>query len=460
MAAEAKRIRALPSASPSQTRCAIYTRKSTEEGLEQDFNTLDAQRQAAEDLIKSRRLEGWSILPEHYDDGGFTGANTDRPALKQLLADVAAGKIDCIVVYKVDRLSRSILDFLKLMELLDKHQVAFVSVTQPFDTRTSAGRLLVNMLLMFAQFEREMISERTRDKMHAARRRGKWIGGNLVLGYDLAPAGRGLVVNTVESDQVRGIFRLYLELGSLTAVLDEIDQRGWRMKSWTTHEGQPRGGARFHKNTLHNLLTNVVYTGRIRFGGELYDGEQERIVDDETWNLVQQQLNRNGRKGGRNVPNKYGGLLKGLVRCESCGVRMTHTYTNKEKTIYRYYVCAVAHQHGWNKCPTRSISAPELEGAVVDQIRGFARQPAVLSEVLRCLEQDRKPNAPMAEPEQVQLALLKFDPLWEQLTVAERVKFLRELVSEVRFDGGSQTVTVGFRSEGIKELCQTPETSQ
>jgi len=206
------RQRVTPSTAPSQIRCAIYTRKSTEEGLDQEFNTLDAQREAGESYVNSQRNDGWTVVPDRYDDGGFTGANMDRPALKALLADVQTRKVNCIVVYKVDRFSRSLLDFMKMMEILDKHGVTFVSVTQPFNTTTSPGRLLVNMLFSFAQFEREMISERTRDKMRAARRKGKWVGGNLVLGYDLSAKGGALVVNRKEADRVQEIFRLYLEL--------------------------------------------------------------------------------------------------------------------------------------------------------------------------------------------------------------------------------------------------------
>jgi site-specific DNA recombinase len=459
VAANPKRF-PMPAAAPKQIRAAVYTRKSTEEGLDQEFNTLDAQREAGESYITSQRHDGWTVVPDRYDDGGFTGANMDRPAVKRLLADVQAGKVNCIVVYKVDRLSRSLLDFMKIMEVLDKHGVTFVSVTQSFNTTTSPGRLLLNMLFSFAQFEREMISGRTRDKMSAARRKGKWIGGNLVLGYDLSPKGGSLVLNAKEAEQVRQIFRLYLELGSLISLVGELERQGWKMKAWTNRAGRQSGGARFTKTTLHNLLTNVIYTGRVKYEGTLYDGEHTRIVDDDTWNRAQERLNRNGRRGGRNVRNKCGALLKGLVRCASCNCGMTHTYAQKTgKPLYRYYVCINAHQRGWNECETRSVSAPILEGAVVDQIRGFAQRPEMLSEVLRRVEQDRQENGggstPMADPGEVGEALLKFDPLWDQLSTWEQERFVRALVKEVRYDGPSQTVTVGFLSEGIKELCQT-----
>jgi site-specific DNA recombinase len=318
----------------STVRCAIYTRKSTEEGLEQEFNTLDAQRDAAEAFIRSQRGEGWVALPEHYDDGGFTGANMDRPALRKLLQDVRDGLVDCVMVYKVDRLTRSLLDFARIMEVLDKHGVSFVSVTQQFNTTSSLGRLTLNILLSFAQFEREMIAERTKDKMSAARRKGRWVGGIPMLGYDISERGGALVVNEDEAARVRAIFDLYLEHGSLIPVVQELNRRGWRMKEWTTRKGKVAGG--------------------------------------------------------RQVRNKYGALLKGILRCASCDAGMVHTYTQKTPhKLYRYYVCVNAHQRGYNQCPTRSVSAPAIEQAVIDQIRGIAANPGVVDEVVRTLGEQR-----------------------------------------------------------------------
>lgn len=374
-------------------RCAIYTRKSTDEGLDQAFNTLDAQRDAAEAFINSQRHEGWVVLRQKYDDGGYTGANMDRPAFQRLLQDVRDGLVNCIVVYKLDRLTRSLLDFAKIMEILDQHSVSFVSVTQQFNTTASIGRLTLNILLSFAQFEREMTAERTRDKMGAARRKGKWVGGNPVLGYDVAPQGGALVLNPEEAQRVRAIYALYLEYGSLIPVVEELDRRGWRMKAWMTREGRQAGGKPIAKNNLYNLLTNVIYTGKVKYGGQIYEGEHERIVDDNTWNQVQATLSRNGRRGGRNVGNKYGALLKGLVRCGSCGAGMVHTYTQKQNRLYRYYVCVTAHQQGWNKCATRAVSAPTLEDAVVQQIRGIGQNPAMLAEVMRQLASQQRQEA-------------------------------------------------------------------
>ena len=247
-------------------RCAIYSRKSTDDGLDQEFNSLDAQREAGELFIASQKSEGWQCLPERYDDGGFSGGNMDRPGLEQLLTDIESGNIDCVVVYKVDRLSRSLMDFARIMETFEKHNVSFVSVTQQFNTTHSMGRLTLNILLSFAQFEREIIGERIRDKLAAQRRKGKWTGGIPVLGYDVdrtTPTPK-LVINESEAKQVREIYDLYLQLVSLLPVVDELQRRDWNNKTWTTKKGKQRGGKTFDRRSLHALLTNPIYLGKIR----------------------------------------------------------------------------------------------------------------------------------------------------------------------------------------------------
>src|SRR5215472_4702545 len=271
-------------------RCAIYTRKSTEEGLEQEFNSLDTQREAGEAFIASQRAEGWTCLPDRYDDGGFTGGNMERPALRRLMSDIKAAKIDCVVVYKVDRLSRSLLDFARMMETFDKARVSFVSVTQQFNTATSMGRLILNVLLSFAQFEREIISERTRDKMAATRRKGKWSGGLPILGFDVDPQGYRLILNEDEAVQVRSIFQLYLQHEALLPVVQELERRGWVNKRWTTRAGQECGGQPFTKTSLQRLLTNVLYAGKVRYKEEIHDGEQPAIIDADTFRRVQALL--------------------------------------------------------------------------------------------------------------------------------------------------------------------------
>ncbi|MCO6438158.1 MAG: recombinase family protein [Phycisphaerae bacterium] len=375
-------------------RCAIYTRKSTEEGLEQEFNSLDAQRESAEAYVASQKHEGWIFLPDRYDDGGFTGGNMDRPALQRLLRDIEDGKVDCIVVYKVDRLSRSLIDFSKIMDVLERHSVSFVSVTQQFNTGTSMGRLMLNVLLSFAQFEREIISERTRDKIAAARRKGKWVGGRPILGFDLASNGSGgrVVVNEDEATQVRQIFETYLRQRSLISTLRDVDRRGIRAKEWTTRRGETCGGKRFTKESLYRLLTNIAYIGKVRYHDQVYEGEHPAIVSETLWHRVQDVLRHNGRNGGTgsySTRNKYGALLKGLLRCGPCGCGMMHTYTSKANRRYRYYVCVNAQKRGRENCPTKSVPAAEIERFVVDRIKAIGKDDEVLA---RTLEQARKQN--------------------------------------------------------------------
>lgn len=284
---------------PKMVRYAIYTRKSTEEGLDSDFNSLDAQREAAEAFIHSQRHEGWVVLPERYDDGGFSGGNMERPALKRLLAGVKAGKIDAIVVYKVDRLSRSLPDFAGIMGALDAAGCSFVAVTQQFNTVNSMGRLTLNVLLSFAQFEREIISERTRDKMGAARRKGKWVGGGLILGYDLDREARRLVINADEADRVRAVFDLYIEIGSLLGTAAELNRRGWPRKIWTGKRGTTVGGGIWNKSNLLGLLSNVAYIGKVDYRGEICAGEHPAIIAAENWAKAQAILTRNARRKSR-----------------------------------------------------------------------------------------------------------------------------------------------------------------
>ena len=277
--------------SPStKLRCAIYTRKSTEEGLEQEFNTLDAQRESAEAYIQSQVHAGWTALTERYDDGGYTGANLERPALRKLLVAIEAGRVDAVVIYKIDRLSRSLLDFARLMEVFERRKVSLVSVTQPLNTTSSLGRLTLNILLSFAEFERTMIADRTRDKMGAARRKGKWLGGMPVLGYDIAEAGGRLVVNPDEAGRVKAIFALYLQHRSVTSVLAEMHTRKWTTKRWRTRDGREHPGRLFTKPILDRLLKNILYIGKVSHQGVVYAGEQPPIVEDGIWNLVSEKL--------------------------------------------------------------------------------------------------------------------------------------------------------------------------
>lgn len=506
--------RSQPTTTPT-VRCAVYTRKSTEEGLEQEFNSLDAQRESGESFIASQRHEGWQCLGDHYDDGGFTGGNMDRPALKRLLADTEAGKIDCVVVYKVDRLSRSLLDFARMMETFEKYGVSFVSVTQQFNTASSMGRLVLNVLLSFAQFEREMISERVRDKIAASRRKGKWSGGMPLLGYTVKETK--LVVDEVEAQRLRQIFELYLEYQSLLPTVTELNRRGWTTKRWTTKKGAQRGGRLFTKNGLYALLTNVTYIGQIRYKEEVHRGEHQPIVPEELFRRAQALLQRNGHTGGRAVRNKHGALLRGLLRCGPCGCAMSHTYTAKGNRRYRYYVCGTAQQRGWSECPSPSVPAGEIERFVVEQIKCIGRDPAVVAETVRQVreqteatierlnherdslqQQLRDDNARLQAaaalsdyPERVSRladtqehirvaerrlteidselitlrgklvneaevasALADFDTMWETLAPREQSRVLELLVERVDYDGERGRISLTFHPSGIKALTR------
>jgi DNA invertase Pin-like site-specific DNA recombinase/predicted transport protein len=325
-----------PKSTGPKNRCAIYTRKSCEEGLDLEFNSLHAQRESAEAFIASQQHEGWECLPDRYDDGGFSGGSLERPALNRLLEDIKTGRIDCVVVYKVDRLSRSLLDFSRIMETFDKHGVCFVSVTQQFNTTHSMGRLTLNILLSFAQFEREIIGERIRDKIAAQRRKGKWAGGVPILGYDVdrTNASPKLVINAEEAVQVRRIFSLYQELGSLLPVVNEVNKRGWQNKVWKTKKGLTRGGKSFDKCSIYSLLTNPLYAGLIRHKDLLHKGEHENLIAPEVFEAVQKQLKQNGRGKGNHLINKHGALLKGLLHCSACDRAMVHTFTQKDEKLY------------------------------------------------------------------------------------------------------------------------------
>ena len=372
-----------------QIRCAIYTRKSTEENLSLDFNSLDAQREAGKAYIKSQQHEGWICLDEQYDDGGFSGGNIERPAFQRLMQDVEDGKVDCIIVYKIDRLSRSLMDFAKIMEALEANDVSVVSVTQQFNTTSSMGRLTLNILLSFAQFEREIISERTRDKIAAARRKGKWTGGPPILGYDRVRDHRGsrLTVNKDEAERVRSIYRMYLDKGSLLHAVKALRALGWKSKKYQTQKGAWRGGAEFDKSILQRMLTNVIYLGKITYKDEIHEGEHDAIVDEDMFARAQGLLRCNRNSGGKHSRNKHGALLNGLVRCKACGCAMSHHFSKRGNKRYRYYVCIHAQKNGWSECPAPSLPAGQLEDFVVEQIKTVGRDPAVLADSLAATQQ-------------------------------------------------------------------------
>lgn len=364
--------------------CAIYTRKSSEEGLEQSFNSLDAQREASEAFIASQRHEGWRAMPTRYDDGAYSGGSLERPALKRLLDDVAANKINVIVVYKVDRLTRSLADFAKIVETLDAKGVSFVSVTQQFNTTTSMGRLTLNILLSFAQFEREVTGERIRDKIAASKKKGMWMGGLLPLGYDLE--GRKLVPNRNEAELVSKIFTSYLEVGCVRKLAEYLDREKIRSKFWITRTGARLGGVAFARGALYLLLRNRLYIGEIRHRDQWYPGEHKGIVPRSLWGRVQGQLNSNLRKRRNRVRERASSLLTGLVEGEH-STPYTPSFTVRRGRRYRYYVSQLAIKNiELGNGPMR-VPAQELESRVLEKLLAFLKSDAEVFDGLDLAEE-------------------------------------------------------------------------
>jgi DNA invertase Pin-like site-specific DNA recombinase len=370
----------MPRTEAGRRRCAIYTRKSSEEGLEQEFNSLAAQHEACEAYIRSQQHERWVLTRNRYDDGGFSGGNLDRPALQHLLADIRGGRIDIVVVYKVDRLTRSLADFARLVEIFDAQAVSFVSVTQQFNTTSSMGRLTLNVLLSFAQFEREVTGERIRDKIAASKKKGMWMGGNVPLGYDADE--RALVINPAEAETVRRIFALYRELGCVRRVKEEADRLGLKTKRRTMSGGAERGGTPFSRGHIYQLLSNPIYTGRIAHKGQLYPGQHPALIDDETWTAVRQQLAANAGHHRRSPKAVEPSLLAGLL-VDARGERFTPSHAVKKGRRYRYYVSTTpvteATQEGMQAC---RFAAQEIEDCVITILIDALMTPARLLEAL------------------------------------------------------------------------------
>ena len=371
-------------------RCAIYTRKSTEEGLDMEFNSLDAQREAGESYINAQRHEGWTLVPEYYDDGGFSGGSMDRPALKKLIRDIENGLIDVVVVYKVDRLSRALSDFAKLIDLFDKHSVSFVSVTQQFNTTTSMGRLTLNILLSFAQFEREVIGERIRDKISATKRKGIWIGGIKPLGYDTKE--KKLVIDEKEAHLVRLIFERFVILKSMTLLAKELRDQGYRTKSWVSKNGKQRGGRPITKGFLYKALYNRTYLGEINHKGNTYPGQHQPIIDFALWERVHSTLKESPRKRAVRTRGLSTALLQGLAVCGGCQSVLTPTHSKKPNgRLYRYYKASAHLKNEIEDCPIGAVPAGELENIVLNQMRLALCTPEMMVRVWReAIKDDHK----------------------------------------------------------------------
>jgi site-specific DNA recombinase len=414
-------------------RCAVYTRKSSEEGLEMEFNSLEAQREACEAYVASQRAEGWLLVPDRYDDGGFSGGTLDRPALKRLLADIGAGKVDVVVVYKIDRLSRSLMDFSRLVEVFDQHKVTFVSVTQSFNTTTSMGRLTLNILLSFAQFEREVIGERIRDKFAASRKRGMWMGGWAPLGYEVKD--RKLIINEDDAKLVRSIFQRFLRIGSATTLARQLITENVRNKY----------GKLIDKGILYKMLNNPVYIGVAMHKGVSYPGEHVGIIDRKVWDRVQATFQESPRKRAGATRVQTPSLLKGVI-FDPAGIAMSPTHTRKNGRLYRYYIGQAVLKQGSGDCSVARVPAAEIEKIVIDQVRVLLLSPEIIVQVWRCA---RKTIKDITESE-VRNALHAFDPLWNDLFPAEQTRIIVLLVERV--DVLPNRVDIKLRIDGVTSL--------
>ncbi len=414
-------------------RCAVYTRKSSEEGLEQEFNSLDAQREACEAYIASQKPEGWVLVPDRYDDGGISGATLERPALQRLLADIETQRVDVVVVYKIDRLSRALMDFSKLVEIFDRNNVTFVSVTQSFNTTTSMGRLTLNILLSFAQFEREVIGERIRDKFAASRKKGMWMGGFVPLGYDVKE--RKLVVNQAEAATVRMIFERFIKIGSATELVRKLRAESVRGKQ----------GKLVDKGDVYKLLNNRVYIGQAVHKGTAYQGEHQAIISQALWDKVHSILAESPRRRAAQTRTQTPTLLKGLIFGPT-GRAMTPAHTRRGGKLYRYYVSTDVLKGESNSCPVRRIPAAEIESAVIEQVRGILRSPEIIVRTWRVARQSLDG---LSEAD-VRDALERLDPLWDELFPAEQARIVQLLVERV--DISTEGADIRLRTQGLTSL--------
>ena len=416
-------------------RCAIYTRKSSEEGLEQEFNSLHAQREACEAYIASQRSEGWVLVRDQYDDGGVSGGTLERPGLKRLMADIEDGLVDVIVCYKIDRLSRSLADFAKLVEVFDRNGVTFVSVTQQFNTTTSMGRLTLNILLSFAQFEREVTAERIRDKDAASRRKGMWMGGVPPFGYRVE--NRKLLVDKESAAHVRWIFARFIEIGSGTLLARETAERGIRTQR----------GNLIDKKYIYRLLNNRAYIGEAVHKGASYPGEHDAIIDADTWDKVRTILKVSPRKRAMHTRAKTPALLKGLIYGPD-GAAFSPTHSKKQSRLYRYYVSQTVLKHGAGTCPVSRVPAGEIEAAVINQIRIVLRQPEVIAGTWK---EARVHDSDITEAD-ARAALQMLDPLWDELFPAEQARIVSLLVERV--DIGVDALDVRLRTDGLAAVAR------
>ncbi len=416
-------------------RCAIYCRKSHEEGLEQEFNSLDAQREAIQAYILTQRFNGWTALPKTYEDGGYSGGTTERPALQELIRDIKNGQINIVLVYKIDRLSRSLIDFTNLFSLFEEKGVAFVSVTQQIDTSTPAGRMMLNILMTFAQYEREVIAERIRDKFDASRRKGMWMGGAVPPGYKVEE--KKLVPNEEHANTVRWIFKRYAEVASIPHIIHEVNSKGWYHPS----------GRLWRHATISALLKNVVYIGKVSYKGNVYNGEHKAIIDLDVWEKVQALLKKSRQKPGTS-PRASTAPLKGILRCGHCGCAMTPSYSIKESKRYCYYICHNKKKHLTEDCPIKRIASNEIESIVFEKLKDVLQSETFYGLLIEAgVREDVLKHTLQHLPE-----------LWNQLFPIERIRLIQLLFEKVTVYKGHVDIVV--QTNGMKTLIEEMQHAQ
>jgi len=491
---------------PNSVPVLIYTRKSTSVGSDKEANSLTAQRASAESFIKSQKHLGWYDRGEKLDEDNVSGATLNRPMLNRVKQLIREGKVKVVLINRLDRISRSLSQFLELMEFFEEYGVALVSVTQNFNTGDSMGRLMIQVIMSFAEFERELIRERVTERMHAARKMGRFIGGRPVLGYNIKPEGRELEIDELEAIRVHAIFALYLELRSVKATAQELKRRDWHNKKWVTREGKVSGGNPFSLNGLHHLLTNPIYIGKVTLHGTIYEGKHDALMDPELFQQVQTMLSKNSVTDGARNRNRNSALLKGLLYCTACNSLFEYTYTKKKNRMYRYYTCSHKRREGANTCPSPSLPAGEIEELVVSQILSVGTDPKLQNMVysqladvvekkskeltqqkktakqqltrlhqelessrqfdasaslIRLLESklqdaetlletlERATPPQMPEKRKIIVALQNMQALWPSFNEGEKCAFIKTLIQRVDYDAVEENITLHFTDEGF-----------
>lgn len=429
-------------------RCAVYTRKSTDRGLDQQFTSLDAQRDACLAYIASQRIEGWVPIETHYDDPAFSGGNLDRPALQRLLADIAMGLVDIVVVYKIDRLTRSLVDFAKLIEHFDQHNASFVAITQQFSTTNSMGRLTLNILLSFAQFEREVSGERIRDKIRASKQKGLWMGGIPPLGYDVKD--RCLVVNAAEATLIRRVFTHVADGGSVTQLLYVLQREGVTSKSWTTQQGHHKSGRLIDKGMIYRWLHNRTYLGELSHKGEWYPGKHKAIIDQTLWDSAHRCLSQHNhrRTSTDEASSDAPFLLKGLLVTED-GRALTPYSTIRKKSgrRYRYYVSTVAIKEGDQHVALPRLPAAELESVVIQPIRYLLRTEPVINRIVDAMNAMND----AVDEAHITVAMCRMERIWEQLFPHEQARILQLLIEKIVVTPSA--IDIRLQPNGIEQLA-------